>query len=158
MRDSAHARGGSTGLSQWTDHALGCGDDGARTGQLDEGLAEYFEIAPAKKSINLDHLKQLRQGPGGQLRVDLAKLEELTEVDQMKPPEYREAWAWVHLMLNGNDESRKVLTGYLKDLRSTKSPGSLRTRLMAVYPMPETALARHLAQIDQNSALAISSK
>jgi hypothetical protein len=116
---------------------------------LDEGLAEYFEIPPGKSGVNPDHLKLLRRGPGGPLISDLARLEQLTQVEQMTPAEYREAWAWVHLMLHSNDEARKVLVGYLRELRSTKSPGPLRPRLAAIFPTPELELDRHLTLVDQ---------
>jgi hypothetical protein len=117
---------------------------------LDEGLAEYFEIPPVKNAVNLDHMKQLRRNPSGPLQGDLNRLEQLTQVDQMTPAEYREAWAWVHLMLHGNghDEARKVLVGYLKDLRTTSTPGPLRPRLTAVFPSPEAALTRHLMLLE----------
>jgi len=125
---------------------------------LDEGIAEYFEIAPSKNTINAEHVKQLRQSPNGQPKFDLARLEDLKEVEQMNPAEYREAWAWVHLMLHTNPEARKVLIAYLKDLRSTKSPGSLRTRLATIFPTPETALERHLTMIDQYRRPALAEK
>jgi hypothetical protein len=117
---------------------------------LDEGLAEYFEIPPAAHAFSADHLKYLRHGPGGPVRPDLTRLEELKEVNQMTPAEYREAWAWVHMMLHSNDAARKVLVGYLKDLRTTKSPGALRPRLADVFPTPELALERHLTLLDLN--------
>jgi hypothetical protein len=115
---------------------------------LDEGLAEYFEIPVAKNMVNNEHMKQLRHGPSGPITADLNRLEQLTQVDQMTPAEYREAWAWVHLMMHGNDESRKVLVAYLKELRSTSNPGPLRPRLAAVFPSPEAALTRHLMYLD----------
>jgi Protein of unknown function (DUF1570) len=117
---------------------------------LDEGLAEYFEIPPAAHAVNADHVKYLRHGVGGPVHPNLTRLEELTEVKQMSPTEYRESWAWVHLMLHSNDDARKVLVGYLKELRSTKTPGPLRPRLAAVFPTPEAALDRHLMVIDMN--------
>jgi hypothetical protein len=122
---------------------------------LDEGLAEYFEIPVVKNAINLDHMKQLRHGPNGPAQCDLSRLEQLTQVDQMTPAEYREAWAWVHLMLHDKEDSRKVLVGYLKELRSTKNPGALRARLTAVYPSPETALTSHLMSLEANSRPAL---
>jgi Protein of unknown function (DUF1570) len=117
---------------------------------LDEGLAEYFEIPPAAHTVNAEHIKFLRHGPGGPVHPNLTRLEELTEVKQMTPSEYREAWAWVHLMLHSKDDARKVLVGYLKELRSTTAPGPLRPRLTAVFPTPELALDRHLMMIDMN--------
>jgi Protein of unknown function (DUF1570) len=118
---------------------------------LDEGLAEYFEIPKTKTAVNLEHMKQLRHGPSGPVQGDLNRLEQMTQVDQMSPAEYREAWAWVHLMLHSNDDARKVLVSYLKELRSTKNPGPLRPRLTTVFPSPETALTRHLMLLDANT-------
>ena len=116
---------------------------------LDEGLAEYFEIPPGRGGVSGDHIKQLRHGPNGPLHADLNRLEQLRDVGEMTPAEYREAWAWVHFMLHGNDDARKVLVSYLKDLRTNKTPGPLRTRLMTVYPAPELALDRHLLLLEQ---------
>jgi hypothetical protein len=115
---------------------------------LDEGLAEYFEIPPAAHAFNAEHLKYLRHGPNGPIHPDLARLEELAKVEQMTPAEYREAWAWVHLMLHSNEDARKTLINYLKELRTTKTPAPLRPHLAAVFPTPETALERHLLVLD----------
>jgi hypothetical protein len=115
---------------------------------LDEGLAEYFELPPGQNGVNLDHLKHLRHSEMGPVACDLARLEQLTEVQQMSTAEYREAWAWVHLMLHSSDESRKVLVGFLRELRHTKEPGPLRMRLTNVYPAPEQTLERHLALLE----------
>jgi hypothetical protein len=115
---------------------------------LDEGLAEYFELPPANGGVNLDHLKHLRHGEMGPMKCDLARLEQMTEVQQMTTAEYREAWAWVHLMMHTSNESRKVLVGYLRDLRHTKDAGSLRLRLTNIIPAPEMALERHLTLLE----------
>jgi hypothetical protein len=114
---------------------------------LDEGLAEYYEMAPGWRGVNYQHLGQLRSGP---LQVDLARLEKLSKVEQMTPAEYREAWAWVHLMLHGPPEARRVLLGYLKELRTNAEPGPLRPRLAGVCLGLETALDRHLARLDRD--------
>jgi hypothetical protein len=115
---------------------------------LDEGLAEYFELPPAKNGMNSEHLKYLRHGPGSPLHSDLNRLEQLKLVEQMTPGEYRESWAWVHLLLHSSADARKVLVGYLKELRSTSTPGPMRPRLSAIFPTPESALERHLLLID----------
>src|SRR5262249_1228482 len=73
---------------------------------LDEGLAEYFELAPEKNGVNGGHLAQLRSSAA---QPNLDRLEHLTEVKQMGPAEYHEAWAWVHLMLRGKPEAKSVL-------------------------------------------------
>jgi hypothetical protein len=116
---------------------------------LDEGLAEYFELPPGRGGVNYQHLDELLRGPGGPFRPDLARLEQLTDVGQMNPAEYREAWAWVHLMLRGSAPAKNVLLTYLHELRTNAQPGPLRPRLLAVVPGAEQALARHIAELDR---------
>jgi hypothetical protein len=116
---------------------------------LDEGLAEYFELPAAYGGVNLKHLEQLEHGPAGPFRPDLARLEQLTDVPQMTQDAYREAWAWVHLMLRGSAEGRRVLIGYLGELRSNGRPGPLRPRLLAVLPTADAVLTQHLANLER---------
>jgi hypothetical protein len=115
---------------------------------LDEGLAEYFELPPGADGVNPHHLDQLRSGPDGSFKPDLAHLEDLNQVQQMTPMEYREAWAWVHLMLHDRAEAKAVLTGYLQQLRANPAPGPLQAKLVEVYPHPEEALNKHLAKLE----------
>jgi hypothetical protein len=114
---------------------------------LDEGLAEYYEMAPGWRGVNYTHLTQLRGVP---LKADLSRLERLEKVEDMTPAEYRESWAWVHLMLNGGTEGRRVLLGYLRELRTNGRPAPLRPRLQQVFPAPDLALDRHLAALDRD--------
>jgi len=111
---------------------------------LDEGLAEYFELPPGTNGINALHLEQLRKGP---FAADLARLEQLNQVAQMTPAEYRESWAWVHLMLRGPTEGKFALLAYLQQLRSTATPGPLQPRLTAAVPGLTDALDMHLGQL-----------
>jgi hypothetical protein len=104
-------------------------------------------MAPGWRGVNYEHLHQLRSAP---LKADLARLERLEKVEDMTPAEYRESWAWVHLMLAGREEGRRVLLAYLRELRTNAKPGPLRQRLLAAYPAPDLALARHLAAIDRD--------
>jgi hypothetical protein len=119
---------------------------------LDEGLAEYFEVPPECKGIHYQHLNLIRREPPGALKPDLARLEGLSQVQQMSPAEYREAWAWVHLMLRDRAEARAVLLAYLQQLRVTTNPGPLEPRLAAVFPAPNDALEQHLARLDSGTS------
>jgi hypothetical protein len=112
---------------------------------LDEGLAGFFELPPANDGVNPHHLEILRRGP---FQPDLARLEKLDQVKQMEKPEYREAWAWVHLLLRGDPATRKVLHDYLQSLRTTANPGSLWTQLQDVHPDPNQVLADHLESLE----------
>ncbi|MCS7046443.1 MAG: DUF1570 domain-containing protein [Gemmataceae bacterium] len=115
---------------------------------LDEGLAEFFEMPPSWNGVNYQHLEALRRGPGGPAKCDLERLEKLSDVNQMSPSEYREAWAWTHLLLRSTPQAKQVLLQYLQDLRSTPRPGPLKPRLEQVFLNLEDALQRHLADLD----------
>jgi hypothetical protein len=115
---------------------------------LDEGLAEYYELPPGWKGVNYQHLAHFKTN--GQFRPNLERLEQLTKVEQMTPAEYREAWAWVHLMLHGSAESKKLLVAYLKELRTQAQPRTLRPRLAALCPALDVTLQRHLTRLDSN--------
>ena len=60
----------------------------------------------------------------------------------MEKPEYREAWAWVHLMLRGNPAAKKVLHNYLQSLRTNANPGPLMPKLREAVPKPGTGAGR----------------
>lgn len=110
---------------------------------LDEGLAEYFEVPTSWNGVNVQHVQQLRAS--GKFNLD--RLEQLSDVQQMNPAEYREAWGWTHLMLRGSPAARQVLVTYLQELRTNPRPGPLRPRLERVIPNLDAALARHLANL-----------
>ncbi len=112
---------------------------------LDEGLAGYFELPPHQDGVNPQHLDTLRRGP---FQPDMARLEKLKDVAEMQKPEYREAWAWVHLMLRTGPGAKKVLHDYLQALRSDPNPGPLLPKLREVVPEPEQALADYLATVE----------
>jgi hypothetical protein len=112
---------------------------------LDEGLAGYFELPPNHAGVNAAHLEVLRRGP---FQPDLARLEKFGQVNQMEKPEYREAWAWVHLMLRGDAPARAALLDYVQQLRTTATPGPLLPKLREAMPDPNQALADHLTKTD----------
>jgi hypothetical protein len=116
---------------------------------LDEGLAEYFELPPENRGVNPSHVEKLRHNSAGLFKPDLARLEGLSKVGQMNHVEYREAWAWTHLMLRDRPEVKAVLLAYLQQLRSNPNPGPLGPRLAAVLPTPEAEFDRHLAALEE---------
>ena len=116
---------------------------------LDEGLAEFFEIPSNWNGVNPQHVQQLRAA--GNFSLD--RLEQLTDVQQMNPAEYREAWAWTHLMLRSSPAARQVLVSYLQDLRVNPRPGPLRPRLEKTVPDLDAALTRHLANLSVNKSV-----
>ncbi len=110
---------------------------------LDEGLAEYFEVASQPTGMNREYAMNLAAGIATGWRPDIDRLEGLESVDQMQKADYQESWAWVHFMLNHSDESRLVLTSYLHELRTTSQPGPLSTRLRAAIPVADKRFLNH---------------
>jgi len=112
---------------------------------LDEGLAEFFEVPPGWNGVNAQHVEQLR----GKNKFDLDRLEQLADVQQMNPAEYRESWAWTHLMLRSTPQARAALVAYLQELRTNPHPSLLRPRLEKVFLSPDAALEHHLAGLSK---------
>jgi hypothetical protein len=109
---------------------------------LDEGLAEYYELPPDVQGVNRQHLTFLKNEA---FHPDLNRLEQLSQVQQMNPAEYREAWAWVHLMLRSKPDAKQVLLAYVKQLRTTANPGLLQPNLKQCFVDLNEALLAHLA-------------
>lgn len=120
---------------------------------LDEGLAEYFELPPDRLGVNEAHLAHIRWPQGDGFHPDLARLEGLQKVEDMTPAEYREAWAWVHLMLRGQPAARPVLLAYLQQLRTNVNPPLLRPRLAAAVPAPEENLSLYVRRLNPPTAV-----
>jgi hypothetical protein len=116
---------------------------------LDEGLAEYFELPPENYGVNPSHVEKLLHSSGDLFKPNLARLEGLSKVGQMNHVEYREAWAWTHLMLRGRPEMKPVLLAYLQQMRTNPNPGPLGPRLAAVVPSLDDAFERNLAALER---------
>jgi hypothetical protein len=115
---------------------------------LDEGLAEYFELPPGDHGINAAHVETLRRDIGITFKPDLERLEKMKDVTDMKSPEYREAWLWVHLMMQSRPEAKRVLLTYLQELRGKGYAGPLAPRLAVVFAKPEDAFKKHLERLE----------
>lgn len=114
---------------------------------LDEGLAEYFELAGKPGQINPEYASRLSEAIASGWEPDMARLERLESVGQMQRSDYQEAWAWVHFMMHDGDDSRAVLLGYLKTLQTRKDAGSLVARLQEDIPSFNVRFASYVATI-----------
>ncbi len=90
---------------------------------LDEGLAEYFENDLAQPGAERERIEQIAAELAGGWTPNLARLESLSNIHEMTPRDYREAWAWVHLFLNGPPPGKRALLGALADV--TRNAGTL---------------------------------
>ena len=110
---------------------------------LDEGLAEYFEVSSQPTGMNREYAMNVAADIATGWRPDLDRLEGLQTVDQMQLPDYQQSWAWVHFLLNHNEDSRAVLTSYLHELRTNSEPGRLSTRLRTAIPVVDKRFLSH---------------
>ena len=99
-------------------HALLRGSYGDLPLWLDEGLAEYFETHPDTFDAQDEHLAKLPDDLKKGWTPDLPRLESLTDIHQMTPRDYRESWAWVHLLLADSQVGKPLLIDYLNQGRA----------------------------------------
>jgi hypothetical protein len=113
---------------------------------LDEGLAEYFEVARDQRASGNPHLRRTKLDARLVIawRPSLVRLETVRDQSAMTSRNYRESWAWVHFLLHGPDESRTTLTHYLAGIEAYDPPGPLSTKLRKIWPKPERQLTSHL--------------
>jgi hypothetical protein len=104
-------------------HALLRGAYGDLPLWLDEGLAEYFESDLTKPGALAERLAPITADLKSGWQPDLPRLESLADIREMTPRDYRESWAWVHLMLNGSQPGRSVLLSSLAGLK--EKPGAI---------------------------------
>src|SRR5262245_2813550 len=101
---------------------------------LDEGLAEYFEVAREQRVGQHPHREVVEVAVRSGRLPRLEELESLQSLEDMGRDEYRDAWAWVHFMLHGPREAREELTRYLDELHAGGEPGRLSDRLRRRMP------------------------
>ena len=110
---------------------------------LDEGIAEYFELAPGKRAFDNPHLSGVRWGARFGIVPRMSTLEKKNDIAQMGSSEYRNAWAWVHFMLHGPPEARDELARFLLDIQNKALPGLLSQRLASRLPGLDRRFTAH---------------
>ena len=113
---------------------------------LDEGLAEYFE-AMSPTGLNREHLARLPEDQIAGWVPDLKRLEALKSVREMTPRDYREAWAWIHYLLEDSSDGHAALLAYLGELRGKDVPKPLSARLQMTPKGEGALLMGHIAKI-----------
>lgn len=110
---------------------------------LDEGLAEYFEVARSERAFGSPHLNGVRWSTRLGIVSRLENLETKADLEEMGGPEYRNAWAWAHFMIHGPRQAHDELVRFLADIRTQTPPGLLSRRLEQRLPRPEDRFAAH---------------
>lgn len=122
-------------------HALLHGAFGDIPLWLDEGLAEYFETDLSLPDGERARLEQIAADLRGGWSPNLERLESLTDIRQMTPRDYREAWGWIHLCLNGPEPGKSILMDYLGETERTGDNAHIAPRLTLVQITNEQMLA-----------------
>jgi hypothetical protein len=110
-------------------HALLHGSFGALPLWLDEGLAEYFESDLSTSESERERIDHLIADLKGGWSPDLARLQSLSDIRQMTPRDYREAWAWVHLFLTESNPAKVSLSATLVEFGARQDRLQLANRL-----------------------------
>jgi hypothetical protein len=127
-------------------HALARGGYGDLPLWLDEGLAEYFETQAEAPDAQNEHLAKIAEDLKQGWTPDLPRLESLTDIHQMTPRDYREAWAWVHLMLGGVRPADSLLVDYLNQGRTGTRTNTL-SQILAARGTTAKSLVAHVQSI-----------
>lgn len=115
---------------------------------LDEGLAEYYEVAgPTPGEINMEFTQHLSTAMGNGWKPGLERLEGIKDFSQMQRLDYAESWGWMHYMLKSSPEGKAALLAYLHDLRSGADAIPLSDRLKNSKVDLPTALTSYLTSL-----------
>jgi hypothetical protein len=121
---------------------------------LDEGLAEYFEIKRGKQGLNGPHIYSLSNRMRRlDWRPDLARLEALQEATEMNQLDYAESWLWVHFLLSGDEQTRKIVQNQMKQLIRLGVAEPMAESLAESIPDCESKLISHLRRLEGKSTL-----
>jgi hypothetical protein len=113
---------------------------------LDEGLAEYFEMAEPSRAFDHPHLAALKWNLRLGMFRSVESLELSKDLDDMGGIEYRFSWAWVHFMLHGPVAAHRALVQYLADIGRGEPPGLLSRRLAEAVPDVDDRMVQHFKQ------------
>jgi hypothetical protein len=121
---------------------------------LDEGLAEYFENDLSRPETLRPRLELIAADLSGDWSPNLERLEGLTDIHQMTQRDYREAWGWVHLLLNGPEPGRTLLLAYLNERDRTGDRARL-SRTLTQAKITKDRLVAHLRGLPSDAIAAI---
>lgn len=113
---------------------------------LDEGLAEYYETEQdVPHRLHREHARNLSISLQNGWRPDLARLEKIEDVPKMGLADYREAWVWVHFLLNDAPGGRELLVDYCQSLRKSDKPPRFSTEVARLFPDADARLTSYIA-------------
>jgi hypothetical protein len=114
---------------------------------LDEGLAEYFEVAKPLRARQHPHLRPLKWDLRLGRIPSMVDLESKQRLEDLTARDYRFAWAWTHYMLHGPVAAHAELVTFLHDIRTNTAPGRLSDRIARAVPRVEQHLVAHFRNL-----------
>jgi hypothetical protein len=135
-------------------HALLRGAFGDLPLWLDEGLAEYFETDLTQPDALRLRLDAIAADQRARWSPNLERLESLTDIRQMSQRDYREAWGWIHLLLNDPQPGKSILLAYLGQADRAETQARLRPRL-AEAKIDETRLTQHIKSLQSGPVASV---
>ncbi len=115
---------------------------------MDEGIAEYFEVARGSDGINHPHVSLLAQSfRDGSWRPDLMRLENLPPTSEMSQLDYAESWLWVHFLLNSDAQTNTLICEALAETRKSGKATTMSQKLSAYLPDSDVQLVSHLKSL-----------
>ena len=114
---------------------------------LDEGLAEYYEQPSNRRLTGSPHLTLVRIATLLGQVPEIETLESIGDLRAMRGTEYRDAWSWVHFLLNESTQSREILQRFLADIQSGLPPGPFSRRLAAGLPDYRERYLKHYRRL-----------
>ncbi|MGY8768039.1 MAG: DUF1570 domain-containing protein [Pirellulales bacterium] len=116
---------------------------------LDEGLAEYFEVAPAQSRINHEHLELLAKARAeNRWQPNLERIAPMRLSEEMESIHYAEAWLWTHFLLHSTNKA--LLTDYLQAKSRGELVDPLALKIRSEFENASQELLRHLDEISKN--------
>lgn len=110
---------------------------------LDEGIAEYFEVAPDERAFDHPHFSALKWNMRLGLVRTIEALEKNHDLSDMDGTDYRFSWAWTHFMFHGPQAAYQELLGFLGDVRRGAAPGQFSDRLAKSMPDATERMIQH---------------
>ena len=118
---------------------------------LDEGLAEYFEVAEASRMLGNPHLARVIEGLNRDYVPSLSALEQLESIEQLGTNQYSDSWAWVQFLLHRKPTTRQHLVQQLAMHRRKEVTLPL-SRIVAIeLPNWRLEFAEHFRSLAKNS-------
>ncbi len=119
---------------------------------LDEGLAEYFEVAEEQRFDANPYLDEVAELARAGVVPSLLQLEAIDQLENFENTQYRDSWAWIHFLLHRTHETRMLLVDYLQRCRAGDQQLEFSRQLVKVLPKLNAEFQQHFTSlVDKNS-------